>query len=193
MMVMMVIKAYAWMVFDIEQFAMLDYIILYFPWIMFGRCLYKYTQGGVQLNISKRLFIICGVLLILTEARILFVDLALFMNVYVRAIWKQVEFLIIRLTFLTFLTYIAVWFVDRGRHKIATFIGDYSYDIYLVHNPWIVSSICLVMMKSRVPIFAAVPIGVFVSIVGSIIIALMVKKTFPRLYGICFGHRLKTT
>lgn len=65
-------------------------------------------------------------------------------------------------------------------------IGDYSYDIYLVHNPWIVSTLSIIMSR-WLEWHIVIILGTIMTLIFSVLISLTLKKICNPFYRICFG------
>ena len=62
--------------------------------------------------------------------------------------------------------------------KSLSFFSDYSYDIYLIHQPFIVSGVCGIMLKMNMPIILIIIIGTALGIGLPILISkLIIRKS----------------
>lgn len=188
LLITILIKAYIGFVFDLTSYSIPDKLITYFVWVIIGRFLF--TKFGYGFGLSKKLMIAAFVVLCTCILRTYFVDLHGFMNIYVRAFWIQIEFLLIRTSFLILSVSLSKILIECKKYKVLKYIGDRSYDIYLLHNPWFVSLISF-GLKSFLPMFIVVAIGVVGSIAGSLIVATLIDRFLNPLYCILFGKHMK--
>ena len=178
------IKSYAWMLIDLERWTILNNTIMYFPWMLFGRLLYTRLHNGfvVKWNIVA----IAALVLSMCIIRWYYIDLKCFMGLYARAIWQGLEFLAIRLSFLALVLALSKWLIITDKYKPIEYIGDMSYDIYLIHNPWIVSTLSIIL-KNRVTIPLAIVIGTIMTIVISVTVINVIKCYLNPIYKVYFG------
>ena len=178
------IKSYAWMLIDLERWTILNNTIMYFPWMLFGRLLYTRLHNGfvVKWNIVA----IAALVLSMCIIRWYYIDLKCFMGLYARAIWQGLEFLAIRLSFLALVLALSKWLIITDKYKPIEYICDMSYDIYLIHNPWIVSTLSIIL-KNRVTIPLAIVIGTIMTIVISVTVINVIKCYLNPIYKVYFG------
>lgn len=177
-------KAYLWMFFDINSYIILDSILSYFIWIMLGRYFFKKFKNGFYIH--KNVMVISAIMLLGCILRNYLVDLHDFMGLYTRALWMQIEIFIIRITFLIIAVAICKKLLIWNKYRIMKKIGDYSYDIYLVHNPWIVSTLSIIMSR-WFEWYIVIILGTIMTLIFSVLISLTLKKICNPFYRICFG------
>ena len=154
------------------------------PCMLFGRLLYTRLHNGfvVKWNIVA----IAALVLSMCIIRWYYIDLKCFMGLYARAIWQGLEFLAIRLSFLALVLALSKWLIITDKYKPIEYIGDMSYDIYLIHNPWIVSTLSIIL-KNRVTIPLAIVIGTIMTIVISVTVINVIKCYLNPIYKVYFG------
>lgn len=79
------------------------------------------------------------------------------------------------------------WLIITDKYKPIEYIGDMSYDIYLIHNPWIVSTLSIIL-KNRVTIPLAIVIGTIMTIVISVTVITVIKCYLNPIYKVYLQH-----
>ena len=75
--------------------------------------------------------------------------------------------------------------------KIFNFFNIYSYDIYLIHQPFIVSGLCGVLMKfTTFSMYSIVVIGTVIGIVIPIIVSKHILRKNKYLSFLFLGNRM---
>ena len=92
----------------------------------------------------------------------------------------------LRLSFLALVLALSKWLIITDKYKPIEYIGDMSYDIYLIHNPWIVSTLSIIL-KNRVTIPLAIVIGTIMTIVISVTVINVIKCYLNPIYKVYFG------
>ena len=75
--------------------------------------------------------------------------------------------------------------------KSLTFLSDYSYDIYLMHQPFIVSGVCGILYKLNFPVIAIIIIGTVLGIFVPIIISKVIIRKSRFLSLLLLGREYK--
>lgn len=180
------IKSYMWMIYDLEQITILNNVIMYLPWMLLGRFFYTKLCNGFILNI--KIIVCAGCALLLCIIRYYYIDLAYFMGLYARAIWKGIEVFVIRISFLIIILAISKYLMERNRYRIISYIGDNSYDIYLIHNPWIVSVLAIFITKFFcASLLLQISICTMSSIILSIVLTRLIERYARPVYRLYFG------
>ncbi len=115
--------------------------IRYYPWFAVGMAL-KNTTGDT-LYIDKKKIIFASTCLFAIILRVFFVDIS-FMHPYVRATYMQLEWLLCALSGMIFFATVVEKLNSKGKSGLLVYIGNESYVIYLLHNPWIIIPVAII-------------------------------------------------
>lgn len=149
--------------------------MLWFVFFAFGRCISRYESIELLIKSKKRYMafvifsILCGFKIWLGMAGIFDKNLLLFTDGLVKCLLGF---------FGVWCLYILSQLIDKGRGKVKTmfkYVGDYSYDIYLIHNPYIVAFMSFILshylkINSYLTILIAVTAGILLPVLLSKII-----------------------
>lgn len=159
--------------------------ITYFVWFYLGRYLANKRIDNVcsvwTVSVSVLLFFAC-------VFRMYDINLDTFMNFYVRAIYIQIESTVITLSAMLLLYTLAHYLISKQKGDVLCRVGDYSYDIYLIHNPWLVSTLAVIFEYIKISWMISLPIIVILSIIISMLVAWFIKKNFRSIYQAVFGR-----
>lgn len=177
----MLFKAYA----GNEMWYILNKSITYFVWFYLGRFL-----------TNKRIDKVCSVWTVSVSALLFFacvfrtyaINLDTFMNFYVRAIYIQIESTVITLSAILLLYALAYYLISKQKGEVLCRVGDYSYDIYLIHNPWLVSTLAVIFEFIAINWMISLPIITILSIIMSMFVSWFIKKNFRNIYRTVFGR-----
>lgn len=179
------LKSYGWMFFDLESLTILNSVIMYFPWIICGRYLYINLHSGFK--IKQWMITAATAVLLACVIRYYFVDLSWFMGVYISALWKGIEIFAIRVSFIVLATSFSKWLIMKDKFSIIKYIGDNSYSIYLIHNPWLVSPFS-VLLKFDLPFVLKTIVITLLVVTVSCLLTSFLKKFFKPFYRVYFGE-----
>lgn len=168
-----------------EMWYILNKSITYFVWFYLGRFL-----------TNKRIDKVCSVWTVSVSALLFFacvfrtyaINLDTFMNFYVRAIYIQIESTVITLSAILLLYALAYYLISKQKGEVLCRVGDYSYDIYLIHNPWLVSTLAVIFEFIAINWMISLPIITILSIIMSMFVAWFIKKNFRNIYRTVFGR-----
>ena len=164
--------------------------------LILGRFIFK-ERFQLEIIYKKhiKIIVIVGVVVFCAVfSRIMFVDLTHLLNSFaLRAFFIQIENLLLSISSIILLIYIITKFGCKTEYGIQ-FFGKYSYKIYLIHNPWIVSMLAIILEhflgKGLLMVFIIWPL----SVVISICFIKLIDKLFKPISKFCFGElRIKGT
>lgn len=164
-------------------------IMSYFSCVMLGRWLYVRLNKGFKLKYSY--LIICLPILIICCYRCAFIDLREYIDLYyIRQFYYQLETWLMRISSIVIILAAAKAVCSCKSGKILKYIGDRSYDIYLIHNPWFVSA-AGITLSMFLPWYITLAAGIAAAVIGSIAVSLILQKYVPGIYNVFFGNAFK--
>ena len=147
--------------------------MIWFVFFTFGRCVERYDDVMERIKQSKWLIPLI-LFVVLAVVRILLFDMEPEINKYVLALVRQIVKYAIG--FLgVMLLYMAARYLNRIKNGITALvktIGDYSYDIYLMHNPYFLALSATVLysflgLNAVLTIVIAVILGISIPMIVS--------------------------
>lgn len=154
-------------------------VIKYFQWFYLGRICVSYQsrirkiQNSLVCRVSvPAAFLVFGFLEIFNPIRIMVTDKI------VRAVFYSIQRPILTATGIMMIAYLASLLrLLKTTGKIFKFIGDQSYPVYLIHNPWVVVPTALIVNRF-LPVNIIIELAALAVIVLiSIGIGLIMKKS----------------
>ena len=170
----------------------LQKIVTQFQWFFLGRIIEKYKDGKkIPINIWTCFTAV--VFFSIWEYLIVFNDLIVLIPVKVL---RVLLYNIVRSAFTIsgcFIIYVvAVYLGEKRKGKgLFSFIGNKSYEVYLIHNPWFVSTICLLVNHFSVTWLLKLSVALVCVISLSLCSVQVIKKILPTGYGILFGKNIR--
>lgn len=164
----------------------LNKTITYFVWFYLSRFLQKNGRRDWFVFFQNKTVKAMSLIILVTcIIRYSVVDLKKYMNFWERAYYIQIENYLIALSSIVLIYSISLYLNKKCQNIYK--LGDYSYNIYLLHNPWIVSTVSLVL-KKVCNYWIVDLITVFVlSILIPCIVSSFMKKYFNTMYCVIFG------
>lgn len=153
-----------------------------------GRYVWNY-QDRVNAIIHKwNIQVFSAIILLCIICRIYFIDIKLLVNnFYYRALVIQIENVLLTLSAFCIFTRLAE--VLMSRHiKWVRILGEKSYSIYLLHNPWIVTTIALICSKISIEYHIGIVLILIVSIVGSVLLENLITMVSKPMATLILGR-----
>lgn len=89
----------------------------------------------------------------------------------------QVEWLLCAVCALVMLAALVEFLLRKGKGKMLVYIGDRSYHIYLLHNPWVIIPVAIATSS----FISSVTINIVVNFVFGMIIPIIVDVVYMKL------------
>ena len=153
----------------------------YYFYFLLGRFLF--TKYSFEIKISKHLIPISFLCIALITVRVYTINLNDIMGVYARAFYVLFERMVFAISGIIVLSVFAN-LLRNGKYfgRLLVFIGNYSYAIYLLHNPWIIAVLSIALQKvcgyAFINIFVVALFGILIPIVLKKIYLLFSKKIY---------------
>lgn len=148
--------------------------IRYYPYFALGMMFSKAVRETVYLG--KREITIAAICLFAIAFRVFNLDIS-FMHRSVKAIYMQTEWLLCALSALVVLAVFVEVMQRKRKGKLLVYIGDKSYHIYLLHNPWIIIPVAVVSSS----FISNVTINIVVNFAFGIIIPIIIDTAYNKL------------
>lgn len=167
-------------------------LFMWFPFFIIGRCIisnidYIKKWKETFFNNSKKIFIaniyIFLIFIFLCVFRIVLLDNN---SIEIKIISKLLMYLIGFSG--SYLLYVVAKFICKFKlEKIISKIGDYSYEIYLIHNPYFVAVSSILLSSLKLPSIICLCVSVVLGIVFPILISIIIKKVLKKYSFVVLG------
>lgn len=169
-----------------DLWLIINKVITYFVWFYAGRVICEEDYSIDKSRAQKVYPLVSIFMLIICAYRITKIDLfSMIGSRWLRALYVQFETVVFSISGVMLVYFISLKINERI--KTLKVIGDYSYDIYLVHNPWIISSSALILQKILKNQAMQLCIVVIISVGLPIVISKFLSKYFSPVYKFLFG------
>lgn len=153
----------------------IERFMVWFVFFVFGRCIGRYKI--IITRIKKIYWIIPSLIFFaLSATRIILKKVNLEMNDYIFFIVQQSIKYMIGFLGVWLLYFVAIYLNSRKNMAttVAQIIGDYSYDIYLMHNPYFLA-------LSATLLYSFMGLNAYISVLIAVVIGLGVPMAISRL------------
>lgn len=117
-------------------------------YLFFSAGMWLFLQFGKKIEVKKGVCWTSMGLLVLSIFRNILIDIS-GMTALGRNIETQVERMLTAGSAVIICACVASWLAERGGGRILKKIGDESYTIYLLHNPWVICVVAVVVQAIR--------------------------------------------
>lgn len=148
--------------------------IRYYPYFLLGIMINKMYGQEVYLNIKKiSAAFICFAFV---AVRVFTVDIA-FMQRNIKAVYMQFEWFICAMSALIVFAVFIELLLRKDKSILLVYIGDRSYHVYLLHNPWVIVPVAVITSL----LITNMTINIAINFVLGLSIPIIVEESYKRL------------
>lgn len=148
--------------------------IRYYPYFLLGIILSK--MNGKEVYLDRKKILVAFICFVLVGVRVFTVDIA-FMQRNLKAVYMQLEWFICAVSALFVFAVLVEILLQRQRGQLLVCIGDRSYQIYLIHNPWVIIPIAVITSS----FVNGATINIAINFVLGLVISIIVEEGYKRI------------